>query len=124
MSQRQISNYVPEWSEDNDPDLWPVGWEVGPSTRRSPDVAPEYASSPTSCRTTSAPRRAPPRSGRSTRPGPPTRQPARSSRWSVADPDNLLHRNGRPLSFNPGTESGMGLLLRCCGEPGRQGPAG
>lgn len=109
MSQRQISQYVPERTEDNDPDLWPTGWDEGahPALR---DIRWEYIDPgllPFYRRTAEADAqvRARYESG--------TRNPRTGDLESVYlnDEHNLLHRNGAPVVARPSTEEGMALIL-------------
>lgn len=102
-SQRKVALFVPEQSEENDPDLWPGGsgpdaaWRVGPHPALAdvgwewiePYLLPYY------------------------------RRTAKRDAEVVAiykdpclidDRDNLLHRNGRPVPVDPSTEHGRSLI--------------
>lgn len=113
-SQRQVSLFVPERTEENDPDLWPGGsgpeaaWRVGPHPAL-PDVGWEWIEPylwPYYRRT--AERDAAvlahyEKTG--------AREPTsgRLLPFMVPDPDNLLHRNGRPIPVDLSREDGRSL---------------
>jgi hypothetical protein len=109
MSQRQITRFVPERTEDNDPDLWPEGWDVGPHPAIA-GVAPEWIE-PRLLSYYKRTQAADDEVREYYERGPRNQVTGELEPVLVADEHNLLHRNGLPISLNPATNQGMGLLL-------------